>query len=349
MTRAYRPGALVRPPGASAPGSYLPRAGGPGWSRARGRARSRIGLFLVAAALGLSCDRKTGTVQVTGRDKPLIYTTFYPTRYFAERIGGDRAEVVCPVPVGEDAIFWMPEAKVIAAYQKADLIIVNGAGFAKWVDKVSLPQAKIVDTAKPLAKEFIRYEKSTTHSHGPSGAHEHKGIDGHTWVDPVNAKVQAGEIAKAMKKRFPEHAAAFEEGWKSLAKDLDGLHEELDALAKGYGGRPILASHPAYNYIARRYKWSLTSLDLDPEEMPDDDAFAALKDLLKTKPARHLLWEAYPKKEIAERMKKELGIESVEFSPCELLGDEEIASGLDYMKVMKATIENVRKVLAPQK
>ncbi len=311
--------------------------------------RRCIGLLLVAAALGLSCNGKPGTVQVTKRGKPLIYTTFYPTKYFAERIGGDSVEVVCPVPAGEDAIFWMPEAKVIAAYQKADLIIVNGAGFAKWVDKVSLPQAKVVDTAKPLAKDFIRYEKSTTHSHGPSGAHEHKGIDGHTWVDPVNAKVQAGQIARAMKKRFPAHAAAFDEGWRSLAKDLDELHSALQRLADGYGGQPLLASHPAYNYIARRFKWNLTSLDLDPEEMPDDDTFAALKDLLRTKPAKHLLWEARPKKEIAKRMKEELGIVSVEFSPCELLSDEEIASGLDYMKVMRANIKNVRAVLAPRK
>lgn len=307
-----------------------------------------LGLFAVATAV-VSCNKKNGDVTPTGSGggKPVIYTTFYPTKYFAERIGGDKVEVVCPVPADEDAIFWMPEAKTIVGYQKADLIIVNGAGFAKWVDKVSLPQAKVVDTAKPFESEFVKFATSTTHSHGPAGLHEHKGIDGHTWVDPVNAKIQAGEIAEAMRKRFPEHAAAFEDGWGDLAKDLDGLHALLSRLAKEYRGQPILASHPAYNYIARRYKWNLTSLDLDPEEMPSDQTFAEIKALLRKAPAKHILWESYPTEEIAERFREELGLESVEFSPCELLGDEEIKAGLDYLEVMRANIENVRKVLVP--
>lgn len=307
-----------------------------------------LGLLAVAAAV-VSCSRKNGDVTPTGPGggKPVIYTTFYPTKYFAERIGGDKVEVVCPVPADEDAIFWMPDAKTIAEYQKADLIIVNGAGFAKWVDKVSLPQAKVVDTAKPFESEFVKFAASTTHSHGPAGLHEHKGIDGHTWVDPVNAKVQAGEIAKAMKKRFPEHSAAFEGGWKSLAADLDELHLALSELTKQIKGRSLLASHPAYNYVRDRYAWKLTSLDLDPEEMPSEQTFAEIKALLRKVPAKHILWEAYPTEEIAERFRNDLGIESVEFSPCELLGDEEVESGLDYLKVMKANIENVRKVLVP--
>ncbi len=277
----------------------------------------------------------------------MIYTTFYPTKYFAERIGGDKVEVVCPVPADEDAIFWMPDAKTIVAYQKADLIVLNGAGFARWVALVSLPEARVVDTAKPFRDKFIRFKKAVTHTHGPAGAHGHQGIDGHTWVDPVNAKVQAAEIARAMKKRFPGHKDAFETGWRSLAGDLDELHEKLTELARRYDGQPILASHQAYNYIARRYGWNVTSLDLDPEAMPDDRTFTDIKGLQGTKPAKYILWEAYPTAEIARRFKDELGLESVEFSPCELLSEEEIAGGLDFMKVMKTNIENIRKIFAP--
>ena len=314
--------------------------------RRTGRTVLGLGLFAAVAAT-VSCEKKTGDATPVGPvgGKPVIYTTFYPTKYFAERIGGDAVEVVCPVPADEDAIFWMPDAQAIAEYQKADLIVLNGAEFAKWVAKVSLPQAKVVDTAKPFENRFVKFEKSTTHSHGPAGLHEHKGIDGHTWVDPVNAKIQAGEILKAMKKRFPEHSAAFDKNWKGLAADLDGLDKALSELTKQLGDRPLLASHPAYNYVRSRYKWKIASLDLDPEEMPSDQTFAQIKALLGRLPAKLILWEAYPKEEIAKRFGSDLGLVSVEFSPCELLGDVEIEAGSDYLKVMKTNIENVRKAL----
>ncbi len=309
--------------------------------------RMLLAVCLIAfAASGVACTGEdVETAKPAG--KPVVYTTFYPTRYFAERIGAGRVEVVCPVPADEDAIFWMPDEKVVEAYQKADLIILNGAKFAKWVEKVSLPESRLVDSARPFEDEFIAFGKAITHSHGPAGEHTHEGIDGHTWLDPVNAKMQAGEIKKAFVQHFPDHRDAFEEGFASLAKDLDGLKASLEKLMEKYDNKPILCSHPAYNYIARRFKWNIENLDLDPEEMPDDETFAFIKELLKTHPARYILWESYPKEEIAERFKTELGLESVEFSPCELLGEEEIRKGTDYISVMRQNVENIRPVFAP--
>ncbi len=63
--------------------------------------------------------------------------------------------------------------------------------------------------------------------------------------------------------------------------------------------------------------------------------------MLQTRPAKYLIWEAYPKKEIAERMQKELGLVSIEFSPCELLSEEELANGVNYLKVMQKNLENI--------
>ena len=37
-----------------------------------------------------------------------VITTFYPTQYFAQRIGGDLIDVTCPVPADEDPIFGCP-------------------------------------------------------------------------------------------------------------------------------------------------------------------------------------------------------------------------------------------------
>ncbi|MBT7067138.1 MAG: zinc ABC transporter solute-binding protein, partial [Verrucomicrobia bacterium] len=191
---------------------------------------------------------------------------------------------------------------------------------------------------------FISFEHGTVHSHGKAGEHAHEGLDGHTWIDPVNARIQANELKNALTERIPEHEAVFEKGFAALAKELDALNETLKGYQAAYKNQPLLASHPAYNYIARRYEWNIKNLDLDPEAMPSDETFQGIKEMLKHHPAKHLIWEAYPTQAIADRMQKELGLISIEFSPCELLSEDAQNSGTDYMRVMQRNLENISVV-----
>lgn len=292
----------------------------------------------------VGCDR-TEEINSTNQ-KPIVYTTFYPTLYFTEQIAGGLVDVVCPVPEDEDAIFWeaykYPE--IIQKYQEADLIVLNGAGFAKWVEKVSLPQDKMVDTAKPFEKDFIVTE-GETHSHGNQGTHSHAGLDGHTWVDPVNAIVQAQEIKKALLKLFPEHQQKLEDNYQKLEKQLNELVEILANYGKSVNARqPLLASHPAYNYIARRFSWNIKSLDLDPEEMISEEQINEIKELLKNHTAKYLIWESMPLPETVEKLQHETGLESIEFSPCELLSTEDKQKNIDYLTVMRNNLNNIKKI-----
>lgn len=273
-----------------------------------------------------------------------VYTTFYPTQYFTERIGGALVNVVCPVPEDEDAIFWMPSDEVIQEYQQADLIVLNGAGFAKWVEKVVLPQSRVVDTAASFSDTFIHYEKATVHSHGMAGEHAHEGLDGHTWVDPVLAIAQAKAIKDALITRLPGNQEQIVQGFAALEADLHNLDQRLRAYAEGYDQKPFFASHPAYNYIARRYGWKIINLDLDPEEMPSDAAIADMKQKVADHGVKYLVWEGTPTDEIATRMADELGLTNIVFSPCELISAEALADGDDYLRVMQTNLENIAPI-----
>jgi len=312
-------------------------------------AQKRLGwlvLALAIAMIGGGCDKQEASTDTPRSGKPVVVTTFYPTKYFCQRIGGDHLEVVCPVPDDEDAIYWMPDTEAIQVYQQADVIVLNGAGFAKWVQKVSLPEGRVIDTAKPLKDDLITFQHATVHSHGKSGQHAHEGVDGHTWVDPVNAKIQANEIYQALVKRYPEHETAFEQGFTAMAKDLDALDAKLKEYQAAYKDQPLLASHPAYNYLARRYGWNIKNLDLDPEKMPSDEVIQSIRELLKKHPAKFLLWEASPTKEITDRLQRDLGLTSIEFSPCELLSEQDRQKGLDYIQIMRNNLDHVSSALS---
>ena len=239
----------------------------------------------------------------------------------------------------------MPPPDMIAKYQNAELIVVNGAGFERWVDKISLPGANLVVTTEPLEDELIKHEGAVTHSHGAGGQHSHEGIDGHTWLDPINARHQAERIQKALARRWPQWADDFKANYVALAGDLEELDRSLSELSSELDGRRILASHPAYNYLARRYDWNLTNLDIDPRTMPDEQTFAALKAQLQTAPAGMILWESAPKDEIARRFQEELGLVSVWFSPCESLDKASRTAGKNYLGVMQDNVARFREAL----
>lgn len=291
------------------------------------------------------CDKKSTPSSSEQTAKPVIYTTFYPTQYFAERIGGDAVKVVCPVPSDEDAIFWMPDSKTIQEYQKADMIIVNGAQFEKWVDIVSLPKSKIVNTAAGLKDNFIKFKASVEHSHGATGKHTHEGVDGHTWVDPVNARLQAKVIYDAMKKSFPDSTDAFNQRYQSLVKDLVSLEAKFKQVSVKLKNQPLLASHPAYNYVKERFKWNIGNLDLDPGSMPDDKTLADIAEIIKEHPAKIILWEGTPDADIAEKLKKQFGLESITFSPCELIGAEEEKAGDNYLTIMNKNLDDLQNAI----
>jgi ABC-type Zn uptake system ZnuABC Zn-binding protein ZnuA len=50
-------------------------------------------------------------------EKFTIYVVNYPLQYFAERIAGDHAVVVLPVPSDVDPSYWRPEAKTVVKFQ----------------------------------------------------------------------------------------------------------------------------------------------------------------------------------------------------------------------------------------
>ncbi len=322
----------------------------PSKSRPRTVAVSRsayLAVFLAFfAILPAGCERK-GTASKPKRQRPVVYTTFYPTTYFAQRIAGDYAEIVCPCPATEDPIYWMPDDKTLAAYQQADLIVINGASFEKWLDKASLPQSRIVDTSKSMADSLTTFTQVIQHTHGPRGEHAHAGIDGHLWLDPLNSKAQAQAITTAFIRRDPDHTAAFQDGFTALAKDLDDLDARLRAISTRPEKVTLLCSHPAYNYIARRYGWQIRSLHLDPQAMPDAKALAEIKQASIDLPAQYLLWEVAPADGIADTIRQATGVRSIVFSPCETLADDALQRGDDYLSVMRANIAALEQALMP--
>ena len=267
-----------------------------------------------------------------------IYTVNYPLYYFTERIAGEHGVVEFPAPADQDPAYWKPTIDILSRYQQADLILLNGAGYARWTGKVSLPRSRLVNTSKPFSDDYIPLKQTVTHSHGPEGEHAHTGTAVITWLDFQQATLQAKSITEALTRKRPEFKDTFEQNFRALEEELLDLDRQTTELAAGSNEIPLLASHPVYQYLARRYQMNVRSVQWPPLDVPGESEWAELASLLGEHPARFMIWEKEPNTETSKRLKS-MGVESVVFDPM-----ANRPSQGDFISGMKENIQNLQRV-----
>jgi zinc transport system substrate-binding protein len=269
-----------------------------------------LGVMLLMACSPSQEDPKSRIATHAQKSKLSVYVVNYPLEYFVRRIGGDAVLVHFPAPRDVDPAHWSPDPETIAEFQGADLIVLNGAGYARWVDRASLPRRKLVDTSTSYSEQLIPLKEGTTHVHGRAGEHVHGEVAFTTWLDPTLASQQAQSVARALIDRKPEHTDEFRERLASLEADLATLNEGLAKLASMLGAAPVLFSHPVYQYLEARYALNGRSLHWEPDVPPDEAMWRKLEAELIEHPAKLMIWEALPLPETVRRLAA-LGIEIV--------------------------------------
>lgn len=288
---------------------------------------THFALVLLATALPAFAQKKT-----------VVQSTNYPLHYFAERLATDAFELNYIVDPEVDPAFWKPGKSDVGAFQKADLILRNGADYEKWIKRVSLKTSPQVDTSKAFSAKFIK-TKGKEHRHGDGTVHSHAGTAFTTWIDLSQAAMQAEAIAARFKQAQPDAAAKIDENLAALLADLSELDGRLKAFGKAWGDKPLVASHPIYQYFARAYGLKIEGIEWEPEMEIKDSDLADLKAILAKHPANWMIWEDAPSESNIAAVAK-LGLKSVVFAPCA----NRPAEG-DWLAVMKANVERMEAML----
>ena len=247
--------------------------------------------------------------------RPTVMAVNYPLAYFGERIGGDLIDLVFPAPAGVDPAFWMPDKTTIGDFQRAELILLNGGGYAKWAKKTSLPMLRTVNTSSSFKEKLISLDTEVTHSHGPGGDHSHSGTAFTTWLDFSLAARQAEAVYRALARLLPAHEAELKANFARLESDLLHLDSRVSQLSGLQSGMVLLGSHPVYQYLARGYDLDIRMVMWEPDEDPGEAQYNYLKEMAEDLQASWMLWEAPPRPESIARLEK-MGIRSLVYSPC---------------------------------
>ncbi len=295
----------------------------------------RVILSLVlGVSLTAACVRDPGP-DVASTGSLDVVASFYPLAHVAEQVGGDAVTVRNLTPPGVEPHDLELTPDDLEAIATADVVISLGAGFQPAVEDAVEAEATgpTIDVLEGV--ELL-----------PSGDDEFVG-DPHVWLDPAIYGDIAERVASALAESDRARADAYTENAGRFRAELLGLDAEFrDGLAS-CTTRVMITNHAAFGYLAAAYDLEQEAISgLSPDAEPDPGRIAELAAEARERGATTVFTEDLVSAEVAETLAAEAGIETAVLSPLEGLTDEQVASGDDYLSVMRQNLEKLRDGLA---
>ncbi|MDH4020577.1 MAG: metal ABC transporter substrate-binding protein [Xanthomonadales bacterium] len=298
-------------------------------------------LFFITFVLLTACTEKQsdGIDANAVQGAPVVIASNYPLYFFTQKIAGDVIDVRFPEIDGDPAM-WAPGGQQSADLQKADLLILNGAGYESWLAFTTLPGGQLLDTTTNVQAMLLPIENEAIHQHGPAGKHSHEGTAFTTWLDPQLAIEQARSIMQGLSQLEPKQAGLFNTNFEELKLQLGQLDQSLAQAFSRLGDQPIIFSHPVYQYLQHRYRINGRSMHWEPEVEPGTKEWIGFGNLLREHPATLMLWEASPIDSVKNKL-EQLGVVSMEFNPAGNLPDQG-----NYFSVMNQNVIRLNLLLS---
>jgi zinc transport system substrate-binding protein len=235
-----------------------------------------------------------GTEVEADEEQLLVCAVNYPLQYFAERIGAELADVALPAPPGIDPATWKPnrgERTLIRG--QCELMLINGAGYARWVTTAGLPDERVVDTTADIADRLIRFDADSQHRGNFASI---------TWLDPTIAIAQARAVAQALIRARPSHAKAIKRRHVELEADLRELDARLTAVTQPLRSQLLIFSSSSYPYLARRYSLQSRSPARQTQALLDTDSWESLTQMGAPGEVKAVIWEVAPSNDVAAEL-----------------------------------------------
>jgi zinc transport system substrate-binding protein len=290
--------------------------------------RRILTVLLVLAGLSLIPGMIPRAAEST---KTNVFVTILPLSYFAERIGGNHVQVSVLVPPGQSPATYEPTPGQMVRLADARVLFTIGVPFEKsFLESLAATHKdlKIVDT-----REGIDLLPMEDDSHDEDG-HGHGTHDPHIWLDPVRAKTIAANIAGALERGDPAHAAAYRENLQSLLSDLDELNGRLSGVLAPLKGSALYTFHPAYGYFADRYGLRQKSVSAGGKE-PGPRGLATLIDQARRDGARVIFVQPQFSDSTAKIIAREVGAAVVPMDPL----------APDYIRNLDGMARKIREAL----
>lgn len=280
-----------------------------------------INLFLTAC----------GNSKEKNNDNLTIVASFYTMYDFANKIAGDKVNVINLMPSGTEVHDWEPSTKDMYSMENADIVVYNGAGMESWVDKVK-------DSLSSDSTVFLETTKDIQIS---------ENHDPHVWLDPMLAKIQMKAILDALCNVDPENSLYYNDNYEKYSVQLDELNTAYEEAASKFSKHEIIVAHEAYGYLCSAYGITQIGIDgLSSHNEPSPVRMSEIIEIGKEKNIEYIFYDEMESKKTAEIVAEEVGANIEILTSIETLTTENEQNGDDYFSLMYANLEKLKAALS---
>lgn len=267
----------------------------------------------------------------TNESRIKVVASFYPVYEFVKEIGGNKVDVTSLIPIGVEPHDFEPTIQQIQNAETADLVVYNGAGLEKWIDKIN---AKF----KVEASQGLNLLMSN--DTGNSGTY-----DLHVWLDPILAEMEVENIRDALVKIDPANTQYYKANADRFIGKLNDLDYRIKTELATCNKKDFIAFHNAFTYFANRYGLNQHSVHqgLTPEGEVLPQRLQGVIEL-----ARDLGLHIVYSEDLVDPRSSEVIAQEIPngkvliLSPIEGINSEEQRAGIGYLDKMNENVENLK-------
>jgi zinc transport system substrate-binding protein len=196
-------------------------------------------------------------------DKPTVFVSILPQKYFIEHIAGDLVDVEVMVAPGASPATYEPKVSQMRKLASSAIYFAIGVPFERaWLERIAGVNSHMRIVSTDAGIEKLAMEKHL-HDDNHDGQHEGEeelhdeigedGLDPHIWLSPELVKVQAAAMAAALKELMPAESQKIDLGLKSFHGRIEQLDDELKMILKDKEGMRFMVFHPSWGYFAHAY------------------------------------------------------------------------------------------------
>jgi len=237
-----------------------------------------------------------------------VVVTIPVLKDFVEQVGGPHVSVTSLLKGYENEHTYSPKPSDLIAVRKARLLFQVGIGLEVWVSPLVKNAGgstlRVVTTSTGIGLIGDAHAAEDGHAGEESAA----GGNPHVWLDPANAATMIRHITEALIETDPSHADEYRNNQAAYITRLDQLQAELAGRVKDLADRQFVAHHPAWPYLARRFRFDIVgTIQLQSGSEPSARHIQELIQTMKRHKIRVVVSEIQLSQKLPDLLAKETG------------------------------------------
>jgi zinc/manganese transport system substrate-binding protein len=257
----------------------------------------------------------------------------------AENFYGDIARQIGGTQVAVTSILTNPDQdphefeaspSTARAFANAAVVIVNGAGYDGWAEKL-LSASPAAPRAVVVVAALVR---------------KTAGDNPHVWYDPAAMPALAEALYGLLVKLDPVHQADYARRLTTFGRSIKPLEDRIAEMRSKYSGKPVTATEPVFGYMAAALGLDMRNAGFQLAVMNDTEpsagAVAAFEKDLRARTVKVLLYNSQTSQALTRRMQKiatQAGVPVVGVTETE-------PRGKDYQEWMLSQLDALDRALA---